>query len=65
MRRARPKIAYSLALCGIYSSSVANLAGVTLASDVVFSDGSAQQLATVSGNVNDGYVAQLTIAVAG
>jgi hypothetical protein len=30
---------------------------------MVFSDGSEQQVATVTGNVTDGYVATLTVAV--
>ena len=48
-----------------YGSSVANLARITLASDMVFSDGSSTQLAAVTGNPTDGYLATLTIAVAG
>jgi protocatechuate 3,4-dioxygenase beta subunit len=47
-----------------YASSATNLNGVTLASDNVFSDGSQLQLATMTGNVTDGYVATLTVAVA-
>jgi hypothetical protein len=42
-----------------YSSSVTNLKQITLASDNVFRDGSASQLASVTGNTTDGYVATL------
>lgn len=47
-----------------YESSVRNLAGVTLASDNVFSDGASLQLATVTGSVTEGFTATLTVAVA-
>jgi protocatechuate 3,4-dioxygenase beta subunit len=47
-----------------YSQSVNNLAQTSLATDMVFADGSSHQLATVTGNVNDGLVASLTAAVA-
>ena len=51
---------------GGYSSSVANLSRVSLATDNVFGDDSAaRELATVTGNVTDGYAATLTIAVGG
>ncbi len=50
------------ALAG-YESSVTNLSRVTLASDNVFSDGSALELATVTGNVSGGFTAALTVAV--
>ena len=46
-----------------YEQSVRNLAGITLATDNVFSDGSALELATMSGSVSAGYVAALTVAV--
>jgi len=46
-----------------YESSVANLSRVTLASDNVFSDGSALELATISGSVAGGLTASLTVAV--
>jgi protocatechuate 3,4-dioxygenase beta subunit len=48
-----------------YEQSVRNLAGITLATDNVFSDGSALELATMTGGVADGYVARLTVAVSG
>jgi protocatechuate 3,4-dioxygenase beta subunit len=46
-----------------YASSVSNLARVSLASDNVFSDGSALELATVTGSVESGFTASLTVAV--
>lgn len=46
-----------------YASSKSNLTGVSLATDNVFSDGSALELATVTGNVTDGMTATLTVAV--
>jgi protocatechuate 3,4-dioxygenase beta subunit len=47
-----------------YEDSVTNLAGVTLASDNVFGDDSAAtQLATVTGDVTNGYAVSLTVGV--
>jgi len=46
-----------------YSTSVSNLANVTLASDNVFSDGSTLQVPTVTGSVAAGYAAALTVAI--
>jgi protocatechuate 3,4-dioxygenase beta subunit len=48
-----------------YSASVGNLTQLSLANDMVFSDGSSAQVATVTGNATAGYLATLTIAVAG
>jgi protocatechuate 3,4-dioxygenase beta subunit len=48
-----------------YEQSVRNLGGITLATDNVFSDGSALELATMTGSVADGYTAALTVAVGG
>lgn len=49
-----------------YSASVANLASITLASDNVFGeDSAALQMASVSGSLSEGYVASLTVGVAG
>jgi protocatechuate 3,4-dioxygenase beta subunit len=45
-----------------YDQSVANLAQVSLESDMVFADGSGQQLATMAGSV-DGYTATLAVPV--
>ncbi|HEY6530766.1 MAG TPA: intradiol ring-cleavage dioxygenase [Acidimicrobiales bacterium] len=46
-----------------YSASVRNLAQTSLQRDNVFSDGWTTQLATVTGSVSDGYVAQLNCPV--
>jgi len=46
-----------------YESSVANFARISLATDNVFSDGAASETPTVSGNVNQGYVASLTVGI--
>jgi protocatechuate 3,4-dioxygenase beta subunit len=46
-----------------YEASVRNAAQVTLASDNVFSDGSALELATTSGDVTSGFTATLTVAI--
>ena len=46
-----------------YESSITNLSRVSLASDNVFSDGSALELATVTGSVSGGLTAALTVAV--
>ena len=46
-----------------YDQSVANLAQVSLESDMVFADGVALQLAEVTGTVEAGYTASLAIAV--
>ena len=46
-----------------YTGSATNLSQVSLASDMVFSDSSALELATVTGNVTTGMTAALTVAV--
>jgi protocatechuate 3,4-dioxygenase beta subunit len=46
-----------------YEASVANLAQLTLASDGIFRDGVSLQLASVTGDVESGYVATLDVAV--
>jgi protocatechuate 3,4-dioxygenase beta subunit len=47
-----------------YEQSITNLSQITLDSDMVFGDDdAARELATVTGNTTDGYVAVLTIAV--
>ena len=46
-----------------YEQSVSNLAQTSLDSDMVFSDGYDDQLATVTGSVGDGMTATLTIGV--
>ncbi len=47
-----------------YTGSTANLNGITLARDTVFSDGVSLQMATVSGSAADGYVARLQVGFA-
>jgi len=46
-----------------YASSVRNLARISIASDNVFSDGTALQMASMSGDMVNGYVATLTVGV--
>lgn len=46
-----------------YRSSVTNLARMTLEDDMVFSDGHDAQLAELTGDVNSGYTAALTVPV--
>jgi len=46
-----------------YEESVTNLAGVSLDSDGIFSDGYSLQMAKVTGSVDDGYVATLNVPV--
>lgn len=46
-----------------YSASVTNLSQISLATDNVFSDGATRQLATMTGDVTNGYTASLTIAI--
>jgi protocatechuate 3,4-dioxygenase beta subunit len=46
-----------------YTGSASNMSRISLATDNVFSDGSALELATASGSVTAGYVARLTVAV--
>jgi protocatechuate 3,4-dioxygenase beta subunit len=46
-----------------YPGSATNAAQVSLASDMVFSDGSSLELATITGNVTTGFTASLTVAV--
>jgi protocatechuate 3,4-dioxygenase beta subunit len=47
-----------------YAQSVINMSRISLATDMVFrDDNAAREMATVTGNVTDGYVATLTISV--
>jgi protocatechuate 3,4-dioxygenase beta subunit len=46
-----------------YGNSASNASQISLASDGVFSDGAALELATVTGSVSSGFVASLTVAV--
>jgi hypothetical protein len=48
-----------------YMASVRKLAQISYATDKVFSDGTGLQMATVTGNAAEGYVASLTVAVNG
>lgn len=48
-----------------YEASVRNLAGISLATDNVFSDGASLELATITGDVTGGLTAALTVAVSG
>ena len=46
-----------------YTASVANLAKISFATDNVFSDGVTLELTSVSGNLSDGYVATISVAI--
>ena len=46
-----------------YEASITNLSQISLATDNVFSDGAALELATVSGTLSGGLTATLTVAV--
>ena len=46
-----------------YASSVSNLARISFATDNVFSDGTALQMASVTGTASQGYSATLTVGV--
>ena len=46
-----------------YETSSENLAAVSLESDLVFADGHSLQLAKVTGSVEEGYTASLTVPV--
>jgi protocatechuate 3,4-dioxygenase beta subunit len=46
-----------------YEASVRNLARISFATDNVFSDGTSLQMASVTGNATQGYVATLTVGV--
>ena len=62
---ALPKSACDLAYAQAgYEASVTNLSQVSLATDGIFSDGAALELATVSGSVANGFTATLSVAVA-
>jgi protocatechuate 3,4-dioxygenase beta subunit len=47
-----------------YSQSVSNLSRLSLQTDNVFRDGVDKQMATVTGNLTDGYLATLTVGLA-
>jgi len=46
-----------------YATSVQNLARISYAGDNVFSDGTALQMASMSGDIVNGYIAELTVGV--
>jgi hypothetical protein len=46
-----------------YTGSASNLAQISLATDMVFSDGAANETPTVTGDASSGYVARLTVPV--
>lgn len=68
-KQATSQIALPKAPCDVvyatagYTGSTRNLSQVTLASDGIFSDGASLELATVTGSVESGYTASLTVAV--
>ena len=68
-KSATSQIALPKAACDLvyatagYEASVNNLRQVTLATDNVFSDGSALELATATGSAAGGFTATLTVAV--
>ncbi len=47
----------------LYTASPANYATVSLATDMVFSDGTTNELPTVTGNVDDGFVLTMDVPV--
>ena len=47
----------------LYVSSARNQSQITLATDMVFSDGASLELATITGDVANGMTAALTVAV--
>ena len=46
-----------------YSASIRNFAQISFATDMVFSDGTSQEMATVTGDVASGYAATLSFAI--
>lgn len=68
-KQATSQIALPKATCDLvyatpgYEASVATLSQISLSTDNVFSDGSALELATITGSVSGGLTAALTIAV--
>jgi protocatechuate 3,4-dioxygenase beta subunit len=66
---ATSQLALPAAVCDVvyaspgYEQSVSTMAQTSLDSDMVFSDGYASQLATVTGGVDAGYVATLAVPV--
>ncbi len=46
-----------------YSQSVTNFAAISFATDMVFSDGTSTEMATVTGSVADGYTVALQVGI--
>ena len=46
-----------------YSASVTNFAQISFATDMVFSDGTSTEMATVSGSVANGYTVALQVGI--
>ena len=46
-----------------YSQSIANLGQISLATDMVFSDGATLETPTVTGSTSNGYTASLSVAI--
>ncbi len=46
-----------------YSTSIANFARISFATDNVFSDGTSTEMTTVTGNLTDGYTATITVGI--
>lgn len=65
------QIAFPVATCQAvvatsgYAASMSNLAGISFASDTVFGDGVTLELASVTGNTTDGFVATLQVGIPG
>ena len=59
---AQASVSHSAATSG-YSGSASNLAQVSLATDMVFSDGVSLELPSVTGSVAAGYALALTVGV--
>ncbi|GAB4056945.1 hypothetical protein [Uliginosibacterium sediminicola] len=63
------QLTFPLAMCNsvyalsAYSGSASNLAAISYATDNVFSDGYSLQMASVSGDVSNGYTASLAVGI--
>jgi protocatechuate 3,4-dioxygenase beta subunit len=64
------QLAFPVATCqevyngsSLYSASITNLARISFATDMVFSDGVTQEMTTLTGNASTGYVATITVAI--
>lgn len=59
-----PEITTAVYNSSLYASKGQNTSVASFSADNVFSDGVTYQLATVTGNINDGYVAELQVGIA-